>query len=126
MSNYRTSRRGLYRSRNGAILGVCRGLAEYFDFSVFWVRAAVVVLVIFTHFWLGIGLYVLAALLMKSESHIGAGHRPASGFEKQHCRSKHEMAERLKRKWQHLEKRIRRMEDKVTSPEFDWNRRFHS
>ncbi|MBP1742726.1 MAG: pspC [Deltaproteobacteria bacterium] len=30
---------GLYRSRKGAILGVCRGIAEYFDFSVFWTRA---------------------------------------------------------------------------------------
>ena len=29
------------------------------------------------------------------------------------------------RKWKHLEKRIRRMEDKVTSREYDWNSRFH-
>ncbi|MCJ7776670.1 MAG: PspC domain-containing protein, partial [Desulfobulbaceae bacterium] len=32
---------GLYRSRNGIILGVCRGVAEYFDFSVFWARTIV-------------------------------------------------------------------------------------
>ncbi|HHP7233096.1 MAG TPA: PspC domain-containing protein, partial [Desulfobacterales bacterium] len=30
--------RGLYRSRNGVILGVCRGIADHFDFSVFWIR----------------------------------------------------------------------------------------
>jgi hypothetical protein len=31
----------------------------------------------------------------------------------------------LKRKWKHLEERIRKMEDKVTSRKFDWNSRFH-
>ena len=30
---HRNSRTGLYRSRNGVILGVCRGIAEYFDFN---------------------------------------------------------------------------------------------
>ena len=35
-------RRGLYRSRRGIICGVCRGVAEYLDFSVFWTRAVTV------------------------------------------------------------------------------------
>lgn len=61
------SNRGLYRSRNGILLGVCRGVAEYFDFSVFWIRALAVILFIFTGFWPVVGLYILAALLMKSE-----------------------------------------------------------
>ena len=30
--------RGMYRSRSGVVSGVCRGLAEYYDFSVFWLR----------------------------------------------------------------------------------------
>ena len=29
------SKNGIYRSRNNKVLGVCRGLAEHFDFSVF-------------------------------------------------------------------------------------------
>ena len=58
---------GLYRSRNGAILGVCRGIAEYFDFSVFWARAIAVLLLLLTGFWPITGLYFLAALLMKPE-----------------------------------------------------------
>ena len=37
---------GLYRSRDGVILGVIRGLAEYFDFSVFWARVIAVVLLL--------------------------------------------------------------------------------
>ena len=67
MSRYsRTSRRGLYRSRNGVILGVCRGVADYFDFSVFWIRAIAVILFICTGFWPIVGVYILAALLMTS------------------------------------------------------------
>jgi len=119
------SRLGLYRSRNGVILGVCRGLADYFDFSAFWIRAIAVILFIFTGFWPVVGSYLLAALLMKSESAkntaTGSNQRAGSRYR---C-TRNNTAERLKRKWKYLEKRIRRMEDKVTSREFDWNSRFH-
>ena len=125
MSRYSSmSRRGLYRSREGIILGVCRGVADYFDFSVFWARAIAVALLIMTGFWPVAGLYILAALLMKSEPAISTGTRSKQRFDPGKGFSKHGTAERLKRKWKHLEKRIRRMEDKVTSREFDWNSRF--
>ena len=119
------SKRGLYRSRNGILLGVCRGVAEYFDFSVFWIRALVVILFIFTGFWPVVGLYILAALLMKSEpaNHARTGLNQKSGS--RYHRARNDAAQRLSRKWKHLEKRIRKMEDKVTSREFDWNSRFH-
>ena len=127
MSRYNTTnRRGLYRSRNGIILGVCRGIGDYFDFSVFWIRAVAIILFICTGFWPIVGIYILAALLMKSNPAKTAetGPKQRSG-----CRSRYsrkDAAERLRRKWKHLEKRIRRMEDKVTSREFDWNSRFNS
>ena len=35
---YDKERSGPYRSRNGLVLGVCRGLAEHLDFSIFWMR----------------------------------------------------------------------------------------
>ena len=125
MSSYsRISVRGLYRSRSGIILGVCRGLADYFDFSVFWVRAIVVILFIFTGFWPVGGLYILAALLMKSEPAKYGGMKKKCGYDDRFNRVKSDTADRLRRKWRHLEKRIRRMEDKVTSREFDWNQRF--
>jgi phage shock protein C len=119
------SKRGIYRSRNGVLLGVCRGVADYFDFSVFWIRAMAVILFIFTGFWPVVGLYIVAALLMKSEpaNHARTGSKQSSNV--RFDRGKNDAAERLKRKWKHLEKRIRRMEDKVTSREFDWNSRFH-
>ena len=119
----RLYKRGLYRSRNGVLLGVCRGVADYFDFSVFWIRAIAVILFIFTGFWPVVGLYLLAALLMKSEpaTAAGIGLKQSSGS-RYRCAG-HDAAERLKRKWKHLEKRIRRMEDKVTSRDFDWDSR---
>jgi len=119
------SPRGLYRSRNGILLGVCRGVADYFDFSVFWIRAVVVVLFICTGFWPIVGIYILAALLMKSDPAASAGNQQTRRPGGSHRTTRNDAAERLKRKWKHLEKRIRRMEDKVTSREFDWNSRFH-
>ncbi len=126
MSSYnRMTRGGFYRSRNGLLLGVCRGIADYFDFSVFWIRAIAVVLFLLTGFWPIAGIYILAALLMKSKPAelSGTGSR-RSGSTRYGCR-RNETAERLKRKWRHLEKRIRRMEDKVTSREYEWHSRFN-
>ena len=126
MSSYsRTPRRGLYRSRNGVLLGVCRGVADYFDFSVFWIRAIAVILFICTGFWPIVGVYILAALLMKSDPARSGCRQSKPGADGRHYCPRNDTAERLRRKWKHLEKRIRNMEDKVTSREYDWNSRFH-
>ena len=119
------SRRGLYRSRDGIILGVCRGVADYFDFSAFWIRAIVIVVFIFSGFWPIIGIYILAALLMKSAPGVSGRKGSKRNFHCRYDRARRETAERFKRKWGHLEKRIRRMEAKVTSREFDWDNRFY-
>ena len=118
-------RRGLYRSRNGIILGVCKGVADYFDFSVSWIRAILIILVIFTGFWPITGLYILSTFLIKSDPEKNSGLRSSSWFDNGFEYTKNDIADRLKRKWQHLEKRIRKMEDKITSREFDWNDRFY-
>lgn len=56
---------GLYRSRDGVLFGVCRGLAEYFDLSVFWTRVASIIVLVCTGIWPTLAVYLLAALLMK-------------------------------------------------------------
>jgi phage shock protein C len=104
---------------------VCRGLADYFDLSAFWIRAIAVTLFIFTGFWPVVGIYLLAALLMKSEPATSAGTRSNRRTGCRYRCTRNDTAERLKQKWKHLEKRIRGMEDKVTSREYDWNSRFH-
>ncbi|GMU93776.1 MAG: hypothetical protein AMXMBFR4_28340 [Candidatus Hydrogenedentota bacterium] len=65
--SYGYSRTGLYRSRSGILFGVCKGIAEYFDISVFWTRVITLTAFVFTGFCpVGIA-YILAALLMKPE-----------------------------------------------------------
>jgi phage shock protein C len=126
MSRYNSmSRRGLYRSRNGILLGVCRGVADYFDFSAFWIRAILVAVFIFSGFWPIIGIYILAALLMKPAPGVSDRQGSKRNFHCRYDRARRETAERFKRKWGHLEKRIRRMEDRVTSREYDWDNRFY-
>lgn len=66
-SYYEPERRGLYRSNNGMILGVCAGIAEYFDLSVFWTRVIAVGLLLCTGFFPVGLLYILGGFLMKKD-----------------------------------------------------------
>lgn len=118
-------RKGLYRSRSGVILGVCKGLAEYFDLSVFWTRVVAVGFLIFTGLWPIVGLYLLAALLMKPEPMVKFRDDGDQEFYNSYTTSRRMAIRRLKRTYENLDRRLRRMEDSVTTKEFDWERRFH-
>jgi phage shock protein C len=119
-------RKGIYRSRQGAIFGVCRGLAEHFDFSVFWVRFIAVVMLIVTGLWPAMILYILAALVMKPQPAMPISSADEQRFYDHYTASRHDAAQQLKRRYEGLEKRIRRMEDVVTSREYDWERRLRT
>jgi phage shock protein C len=119
------SHRGLYRSRQGAILGVCRGIASYFDFSVFWTRTIAVLLLVFTGFWPVLLLYLGAALLMKPEPVLSIHSEDEREFYDSYTHSRKGAADRLKRKFNQLDRRIQRMEHAVTSREFDWEQRLN-
>jgi len=121
----RSFRKGLYRSRNGIILGVVRGISEYFDFSVFWGRTIVVILLLVSGFWPVTGLYFLAALLMKPAPVLRIDSEDAHDFYDTYVHSRPRAVDRLKRRYNHIEQRIRRMEDAVTSRDYDWERRFN-
>lgn len=125
MSGPRTpqNRQGLYRSRSGVIMGVCKGLAQYFDFSVTWIRLIAVALLLFTGFWPIVLLYLLAGLLMKPEPAIPFAGDADREFYDSYAGSRAMALSRLKRKFENLDRRIRRMEDVVTSPDYDWKRR---
>lgn len=120
----RLSHKGLYRSRQGVVFGVCRGLAEYFDFSVFWTRAIALILLFVTGLWPVAGLYILGALLMKPEPVIPIENDAEQEFYNSYTHSRHGAAQRLKRRYENLERRIRRMEHIVTTPEYSWEKRF--
>jgi phage shock protein C len=119
-------RRGIYRSRQGAIFGVCRGLSEHFDFSVFWVRLIALVMLIVSGLWPAMILYILAALVMKPQPVMPISSPDEQQFYDRYTASRHDAAQRLKRRYEGLEDRIRRMEDVVTSREYDWERRLRS
>ena len=119
-------RGGMYRSRNGIILGVCRGIAEYFDFSIFWTRTIALILLFFSGFWPIIGLYLIAALLMKPEPVLPIQTEDQQEFYESYLHSRKGATDRLKRKYDNLEHRIQRIEHLVTTREFDWENRLNS
>lgn len=118
-------RSGLYRARNGMILGVCKGIAEHLGFSVFWMRVIVVAIFIFTGIWPIAGLYLLAALVMKPEPVLPFETEAEEEFYNSFTSSRHMALQRLKRTFDRLDRRIRRMEGIVTDREYDWERRFN-
>lgn len=103
------SRRGLYRSRAGWIFGVCRGVADYLNISVFWTRMLVLLLFVFTGFWPVGVIYLLAALLMKLEPRgeclYSASRAPLRG------------------RFDRLDARLQRLESVVTGRDWDWDAR---
>jgi len=121
--NYRN---GIYRSRNGAILGVCKGLAEHFDFSVFWTRVIALILLLIAGFLPAIGLYLLAALLMKPEPVVPIQDSAEKEFYDSYANSRQGAVQRLKRRYENLQRRIQRMEHIVTSTEYDWENRLNN
>jgi phage shock protein C len=116
----------LYRSRNGVVLGVCRGIAEYFDFSVFWTRAIVLIVLFFSGFWPIMALYFIAALLMKPEPVIPIESDDQQEFYNSYMYSRKGAVDRLKRRYENLERRIQRMEHTVTEKDFNWDRRLNT
>ncbi len=59
--------RGLHRSRDGLVFGVCSGVAKYLDVKVLWIRAGVIAAAVFAGFWPAAAGYVLAAVLISAE-----------------------------------------------------------
>jgi len=126
MSKYRRSGKGMYRSRNGVILGVCKGWAEYYDLSVFWVRVVMVFVLLVSGFWPVLGIYLVAALFMKPEPIQPLENENEREFYHSYVHSPSSAAQRLKKKFQDLDRRIRRMEDTVTGRDYEWERKFNS
>ena len=122
----RNYRNGIYRSRSGAILGVCKGLAEHLDFSIFWTRVIALILLFVAGFLPAIGLYLLAALLMKPEPVIPIHDAAEKEFYDSYTNSRQGAVQRLKRRYENLQRRIQRMEHIVTSAEYDWENRLNN
>ncbi len=119
-------RGGLYRSRKGVILGVCRGLAEYFDFSVFWTRVIALALLFVSGLWPTMIIYFIAGLLLKPEPVLPIDGEDEQEFYDGYVHSRKGAVDQLKRRYDNLERRIQHMEHSVTQREFDWEQRLNS
>lgn len=114
---------GPFRANDGVIFGVAKGLAEYYGWSVGLVRLILILCSIFLFFWPTIILYLVAALAMSPA--------PSSGFDSQeerdiwlHTQLDPDAAmDQLGKRAGAVEKRLRRLEDFVTSKDYAWNRK---
>jgi phage shock protein C len=106
------------------ILGVIKGLAEHYNLSVFWSRVVAVGFLLVTGFWPIVGLYLLAALLLKLEPMVAFTDDTDQEFYNSFASSKGMAVRRLKTTFDRLDRRLRRLEDHVTGKEYDWDRRF--
>ena len=123
--NYPTYKRGLYRSRHGVIFGVCRGVAEYLDFSVFWLRVITLAMMFFSAMFPVVVIYFIAALVMKPEPVIPVQNEDDEEFYQSFTSSRSMALHRLKRTFESLDRRIQRMESIVTARDYDWDKRLN-
>lgn len=122
----RLAGKGIYRSRNGRLFGVCRGIADYLDVRVSTVRIITFVAFLFTGIWpVGI-LYLVAAALMKQEPVVPFESADDREFYDSYAGSRAGALTRLKRRFDGLDRRIQRMEDVVTSRDFQWEQKMGS
>ncbi len=118
--------RSLYRSRHGWIFGICRGLADFTAISVTWIRIIFITFFIFSGFFPIVLIYLIAAIFIPPEPMLNFESDEETEFYNSYITSRNMGVSRLKRKFDSLEKRTRRMETIITAREYDWNRRFES
>ncbi len=110
--------RQLHRSRRDSVmLGVCGGLAHYFDFAPWGVRLLFVLLSLLGFFPFTIMAYIILAFVLKPEPERrilmpGEEGRPLYG-------SREEALHRVQQRYEQIEQRLRRLESIVTRPGFD-------
>lgn len=110
MTGYTTGRRKLQRSRDGEILGVCKGIAQWRDFPVGAVRLIFVLLVLFAG--MSIWVYFILALILPVEPEYRKERKDQSHRENTDA------------EFDNLKERVRKMEDEELDKEQDWENRF--
>ncbi len=119
----RLKTRGPFRSNRGIIFGVARGLAEYFGWPVGLTRLILALATVFLFFWPTIILYLAAALLMSPAPEGALGSQEDRDIWLQAQLDPDSAMDQLAKRAGAVEKRLRRLEDYVTSKEFSWRRR---
>lgn len=68
-SDFEPKRHPLRRSRNGMLLGVCQGFADWLEIPAWPLRLGMVIAFFASGFWPVGALYLVAAIAMKPEGH---------------------------------------------------------
>jgi phage shock protein C len=106
-------------------MGVCKGLAQHFGWSLFWTRFATVAGALILGVWPVVIVYLVAGFMMKPEPVVPFSNEMDQEFYTSYTASRHTALARVKKTYDNLERRLRRLEDSVTAREFDWDRRFN-
>lgn len=117
---------GLYRSRRGMIFGVAKGLALSSRLPVWLVRVGFIFFAILTQVIPTVIIYIVLAIVMRPEPVIGFESEEDREFYNNYGDTRRPALERMRSILSKLEKRVRRLENAVTDPENDWERRFRN
>ena len=92
---------------------------------MFWTRALIVGAAIIMGIWPAVGLYIVAAFLMKIEPVLPLETEEDEEFYHAYASSRSMALHRLKRTYDNLDRRIQRMENAVTARDYDWEERLN-
>ncbi len=108
----------LYRSPRGKVFGVATGLAEWRDLPADPVRLIVFLSILFTGFFPGALIYLVAALIIPMN--------PERGSETHYHREDDDSISdsELKAKYEKLKRKVEKMESEILDKERDWDQRF--
>ncbi len=114
---------GPFRAKDGVIFGVAKGLADHYGWSVGLVRLILALATVFLFFWPTIILYLVAALVMSPspEGHLDTPEERDIWLQTQ--LDPEAALDQLNRRAGSVEKRLRRLEDFVTSKDYAWTRK---
>lgn len=124
----------LYRSRNGEIFGVCKGISKWAELPVGPVRLGVILLAVFSGFVPIMIVYILAAVFLpveplyrsKFEDNFSEDFR--DDFKKEYKENRKRTVHDIKDEFDKLKRKVAGMEDDVLhaeNKEDDWDNRFN-
>ncbi len=116
----------LYRNSEDAICcGVCAGLADYFNWDVWLVRIIALTLLVFTNSFVFVA-YIFGWIFLKDNPDIPRNRTKINRrFENlKHSFTGTGAVDDICKRFERTEKRLRRLEAHVTSPEFKLRREF--
>lgn len=122
---YQAPTRKLYRSRDGIILGVCKGVADFLGIPVLWVRIATLLTLIFTGFFPVAAVYIIAGIILSKEPPLTPQNQAENNFYSSYQNSRTSALRNIKSRIDRLHTRVQRMESQVTSQDPTWEERLY-